>query len=70
VAEGVLVHAVYIDNIDAEDLEAGQQPFQRRTIGKFAVQHGLDRLYGSGEALKVKQCLGRENSGNADLIVR
>jgi hypothetical protein len=43
---------------------------QRRTIGKLAVQHGLDRLYGSGEALKVKQCLGRENPGNADLIVR
>ncbi|MGH3418556.1 MAG: hypothetical protein ACRDOD_03025 [Streptosporangiaceae bacterium] len=60
---------MHIDNIDAEDLEAGQQPLQRRTIGKLAVQHGLDWLYGSGEVLKVKQCLGRENSGNADLIV-
>ena len=66
----MLVQAAYLKNVRAEGLEPGQQPLQRRKIGKLAVQHGLDRLYGGGEVLKIKQRLGRENPGNADLIVR
>ena len=64
------MQAAYLKNVRAEGLEPGQQPLQRRKIGKLAVQHGLDGLYGGGEVLKIKQRLGRENPGNADLIMR
>ena len=53
-----------------EDLGPGQQPLQRRKIGKLTVQHGPDRLYGSMEVLKVEQRLGRDNPGNANLVMR
>ena len=66
----VLVQAVHLENMRAEGLKPGQQPVQRRKIGKLAVQHGLNRLHGSGEVLKVQQRLGRENPGNADLVMR
>ena len=66
----VLVHAAHLKDMRAEDLKPGQQPLQRRKIGKLAVQHGLNRRHGNGEVSKVKQRLGRENPGNADLIMR
>ena len=62
--------AAHLKNVYAEGLEPGQQPLQSRQIDKLAAQNGLDRLYGSGEVLKVEERLGRENSGNANLIVR
>jgi hypothetical protein len=33
------------------------------------VYHGLDRLHRSGEPVEVKQGLGRENTGDPDLVV-
>jgi hypothetical protein len=69
-AAAALVHAVHLENMRAEGLEPGQQPLQRGEIGKLAVQDGLHRLYGGGELLKVEQRLGRENPGNADLVLR
>ncbi len=66
----VLVRAVHLENMRAEDLKPGEEPLQRRKIGKLAVQHGLNRLHGSGEVLKVQQRLGRENPGNAELVMR
>ncbi len=66
----MLVHAAHLDDTRAEDLEPGQQPLQRRKIGKLTAQPGPDRLYGSVEVLKVKQRLGRDNPGNAGLVMR
>ena len=66
----MLVRAAHLDDTRADDLEPGQQPLQRRKIGKLTVQHGSDRLHGSVEVLKVKQRLGRDNPGNADLVMR
>ncbi len=65
-----LSEAAHLKNVHAEGLEPGQQPLQRRDIGKLAIQHGLDRLYGRAEVLKIEQRLGRKNPGNADLIMR
>ncbi len=66
----VPVQATHLENMHAEGLKPGQQPMQRRKIGKLAVQHGLNRLHGSGEVLKVQQRRGRENPGNAYLVMR
>ena len=64
------MQAAYLEHMRAEGLEPGQQPLQRGEIGKLAVQHGLNRLYRSGEVLEVEQRLGREYPGNADLVMR
>jgi hypothetical protein len=66
----MLAHAAHLENMRAEDLKPGQQPLQRLKISKLAVQHGLNRRHGNGEVSKVKQRLGRENPGNADLVMR
>ena len=64
------MQAAHFENMRAKGLEPGQQPLQRREIGKLAVQHSLNRHHGSGEVLEVEQRLGREYPGNADLVVR
>ena len=42
---------------------------QSRLILERAVYHRRDRLDRGGEPIKVKEHLGRENTGYADLVV-
>jgi len=49
-----LSEATHLKDVYAEGLEPGQQPLQSRKIGEFAVQDGLDWLYGCAEVLEVE----------------
>jgi hypothetical protein len=53
----------------AERLEPGQQPVQGGLVLKRAVHDRLDRFDRCGEPVEVEQRLGRENTGDPDLVV-
>jgi len=55
--------------LDGEGLEPGEQPMQSCLILERAVYHRLDRLDRGGKPVEVKQHLGRENTGYADLVI-
>src|SRR5882672_6351413 len=63
----MLVAAVYLQNLDAESLQPGQQPLQSGLILERAVQDGADRLDRGIEPFEVEQNLRRENTGYPDL---
>ena len=65
----MLVAAVYLQNLDAESLQPGQQPLQSGLILERAVQDGADRLDRGTEPFEVEQNLRRENTGYPDLVV-
>ena len=64
------VQAADLQDLDAEGLEPGEQPVQRRLISDRAVQDGFDRFYRGGKPVEVEQRLGRENTRHPDLVVR
>ena len=55
-------------DLDGDGLEPGEQPMQSCLILERAVYHRLDRLDRGGEPVEVKEHLGRENTGYADLV--
>jgi hypothetical protein len=63
------MQAAHFQDLDAECLEPGKKPVQRRLISQRPVHHGLHRLHRGGKALEVQQGLGREDSRDADLVV-
>jgi hypothetical protein len=62
------VEAADFYDTDGECLEPDEQPMQSCLVFERAVYHRLDRLDRSGEPVEVKQHLGRENTGYADLV--
>ncbi len=59
----------YFQDLNAERLEPGEKPVQRRLIPQRTVQQGFDRLYRGGEPLEIQQGFGREHPGDPDLVV-
>jgi hypothetical protein len=55
------VYPAYLQDLDAEQLEPGEQPAQGGLIRKLPVHHRLDWLHGSGEPVEVEQGLGRQH---------
>ena len=64
------MEASYLQDLDAECLEPGEEAVQSSLIPERAMHDGFDRLDRGGEPVEVKQGLRREDSGYADLIVR
>ena len=59
----------YFQDLYAERLEPREQTLQGCLISKLAMYNGLYRLHRGAEPVEIKQCLGRENTGYADLVV-
>jgi hypothetical protein len=59
----------YLQKLDPEGLQPGEEALQGRLIPQRAVHDGLDRLHRRGEPVEVKQRLGRENTGYPDLVI-
>ena len=60
---------MYFQDTSAGRLQPGQEPTQRRLIGKRTVDHGFGRFGGSAEVIEVQQDLGRNGPCHADLVV-
>src|SRR6185437_12296601 len=65
----LLVQPPDLYDLDAERLEPGQKPVQGGLVLKRAVHDRLDRFDRGGEPVEVEQRLGRENTGDPDLVV-
>lgn len=59
----------YFQDLYAERLEPREQTLQGCLISKLPMYNGLYRLHRGAEPVEIKQCLGRENTGYADLVV-
>jgi hypothetical protein len=59
----------YFQDLYAERLEPREQTLQGCLISKLPMYNGLYRLHRGAEPVEVKQSLGRENAGYADLVV-
>jgi hypothetical protein len=59
----------YFQDLYAERLEPREQPLQGGLISKLPMNNGLYRLHRGAEPVEVKQSLGREDAGYADLVV-
>ena len=59
----------YFQDLYAERLEPREQTLQGGLISKLPMYNGLYRLHRGAEPVEVKQSLGRENAGYADLVV-
>jgi len=60
----------YRHDLHTEGVQPGQEPVQCGLIPQRAVQDRLDRLHRSAELLEVKECFGRQDPDEADLVVR
>jgi hypothetical protein len=65
----LLVQSPDLYDLHAERLEPGQKPVQGGLVLKRAVHDRLDRFDRGGEPVEVEQRLGRENTGDPDLVV-
>jgi hypothetical protein len=65
-----VLEASYLQDLDAECLQPGEEPVQGGLIPKGAVQDGFYRLYRGGEPVEIEQSFRREDSSYPDLIVR
>jgi hypothetical protein len=59
----------YFQDLYAERLEPREQTLQGCLISKLPMYNGLYRLHRGAEPVEIKQSLGRENTGYADLVV-
>ena len=64
-----VLEPAYFQDLYAECLEPREQTLQGGLISKRPMQNGLYRLHRGAEPVEIKQSLGRENTGYADLVV-
>ena len=63
------MHPAHLQDLDAQQLEPGQQAAQGSLILERPLHHRLDWLHRSGEPFEVEQGLGRQHPGHPDLVV-
>ena len=65
-----VLEASYLQDLDTERLQPGEEPVQGGLIPEGAVDNGFDRLHRGSEPVEVKQGFRREHSSYPDLVVR
>jgi hypothetical protein len=63
------VYPAYLQDLDAQQLEPGEQPAQGSLILERPVHHRLDGLHRSGKAVEIEQGLWRQHPGYPYLVV-